>query len=52
MTLPEPAFSPGVVEDTTPREVFDGEGVHGPTELTHLPIRFLAVTAYPDNYSE
>lgn len=32
--------------------LLDGEGVHGPIELTRLPIRFLAVTAYPDNYSE
>ena len=27
--------------------LLDGEGVHGPTELIELPIRFLAVTAYP-----
>ena len=27
--------------------LLDGEGVHGPTELTELPIRFLAITAYP-----
>ncbi|WP_246833298.1 XRE family transcriptional regulator [Williamsia sp. 1138] len=32
--------------------LLDGEGVHGPIALTRLPIRFLAVTAYPDNYSE
>lgn len=32
MTLPEPAFSPAVVEDTTPREVFDDAGA-GPLEL-------------------
>lgn len=28
--------------------LLDGEGVHGPVELTELPIRFLAVTAYPE----
>ncbi|MGO1949260.1 MAG: helix-turn-helix domain-containing protein [Mycobacteriaceae bacterium] len=28
--------------------LLDGEAVHGPVELTELPIRFLAVTAYPD----
>ncbi|MDN6239948.1 helix-turn-helix domain-containing protein [Corynebacterium variabile] len=27
--------------------LLDGEGVHGPTGLTELPIRFLAITAYP-----
>lgn len=27
--------------------LLDGEAVHGPVELTELPIRFLAVTAYP-----
>ncbi|MGY1986525.1 helix-turn-helix domain-containing protein [Blastococcus sp. SYSU DS0669] len=26
--------------------VFDGEGPHGPVELTELPIRFLTVTGY------
>lgn len=26
--------------------LLDGEGVHGPTELNELPIRFLAITAY------
>ena len=26
----------------------DGEGVHGPTELVELPIRFLSVVAHPD----
>ncbi|WP_414731707.1 helix-turn-helix domain-containing protein [Williamsia sp.] len=31
--------------------LLDGEGIHGPKELTRLPIRFLAITAYPDNYS-
>ncbi|MFD3813107.1 helix-turn-helix domain-containing protein [Rhodococcus sp. NPDC058639] len=30
--------------------LLDGEGVHGPNELVTLPIRFLAVTAYPDNH--
>jgi len=28
--------------------LLDGEGLHGPHELVRLPIRFLAVTAYPD----
>jgi len=28
--------------------LLDGEGVHGPHDLVRLPIRFLAVTAYPD----
>jgi len=28
--------------------LLDGEGVHGPTELHQLPIRFLAITAYPE----
>ncbi|WP_043723840.1 helix-turn-helix domain-containing protein [Nocardia asiatica] len=32
--------------------LLDGEGAHGPSELVRLPIRFLAVTAYPDNYVE
>lgn len=27
--------------------LFDGEGVHGPNQLVRLPIRFLAITAYP-----
>ena len=27
----------------------DGEGLHGPQDLVRLPIRFLAVTAYPDS---
>jgi transcriptional regulator with XRE-family HTH domain len=27
---------------------FDGEGVHGPTRLIHLPIRFVSVIAFPD----
>lgn len=27
---------------------FDGEGAHGPVELTTLPIRFLSVIAFPD----
>lgn len=30
--------------------LLDGEGLHGPNELLKLPIRFLAVTAYPDNH--
>jgi DNA-binding XRE family transcriptional regulator/mannose-6-phosphate isomerase-like protein (cupin superfamily) len=30
--------------------LLDGEGTHGPSELTELPIRFLAITAYPDNH--
>ncbi|GAC67350.1 putative Xre family DNA-binding protein [Gordonia soli NBRC 108243] len=32
--------------------LLDGEGVHGPRALVRLPIRFLAVTAYPDNHTE
>jgi transcriptional regulator with XRE-family HTH domain len=28
--------------------LLDGEGLHGPRDLVRLPIRFLAVTAYPD----
>ncbi|MET0928455.1 MAG: XRE family transcriptional regulator [Aeromicrobium sp.] len=28
---------------------FDGEGAHGPVELTELPIRFLSVIAFPDS---
>lgn len=28
--------------------LLDGEGLHGPHDLVRLPIRFLAVTAYPD----
>ena len=31
--------------------LLDGQAVHGPTELTVLPIRFLAVTAYPQDRS-
>ena len=27
--------------------MFDGQGTHGPVDLIELPIRFLAVTAYP-----
>ena len=27
---------------------FDGEGEHGPADLTELPIRFLSVIAFPD----
>ncbi|GAB2671886.1 XRE family transcriptional regulator [Gordonia jinhuaensis] len=30
--------------------LIDGEGVHGPTDLVRVPIRFLSVTAYPDNH--
>jgi len=30
--------------------LLDGEGLHGPHDLIRLPIRFLAVTAYPDNH--
>jgi DNA-binding XRE family transcriptional regulator len=30
--------------------LLDGEGLHGPHDLVRLPIRFLAVTAYPDNH--
>ncbi|ROZ98981.1 XRE family transcriptional regulator [Gordonia sp. OPL2] len=30
--------------------LLDGEGIHGPHDLIRLPIRFLAVTAYPDNH--
>ncbi|MEV5646722.1 XRE family transcriptional regulator [Nocardia sp. NPDC052254] len=32
--------------------LLDGEGPHGPNELVRLPIRFLAVTAYPDRHGE
>jgi transcriptional regulator with XRE-family HTH domain len=32
--------------------LLDGEGVHGPTELTELPIRFLAITAYPSDTTD
>lgn len=32
--------------------LLDGEGLHGPNDLVQLPIRFLAVTAYPDNHQE
>lgn len=32
--------------------LLDGEGIHGPNDLVRLPIRFLAVTAYPDNHEE
>ena len=30
--------------------LLDGEGLHGPNDLVELPIRFLAITAYPDNH--
>lgn len=29
--------------------LLDGETMHGPHQLVRLPIRFLAITAYPDN---
>ncbi|MCX4094410.1 helix-turn-helix domain-containing protein [Nocardia sp. alder85J] len=32
--------------------LLDGEGPHGPNELVRLPIRFLAITAYPDRHEE
>ncbi|MFC0451742.1 helix-turn-helix domain-containing protein [Rhodococcus jostii] len=32
--------------------LLDGEGVHGPKQLVTLPIRFLAITAYPDNHTD
>jgi transcriptional regulator with XRE-family HTH domain len=32
--------------------LLDGEGIHGPNDLVRLPIRFLAVTAYPDNHED
>jgi len=35
-----------VSKDTPPA---DGEGLHGPRDLVRMPIRFLAVTAYPDS---
>ncbi len=28
--------------------LFDAEGIHGPVGLIELPVRFLVVTAYPD----
>lgn len=30
--------------------LLDGEGLHGPHDLVRLPIRFLAVTSYPDSH--
>jgi transcriptional regulator with XRE-family HTH domain len=30
--------------------LLDGEGLHGPHDLVRLPIRFLAITAYPDTH--
>jgi transcriptional regulator with XRE-family HTH domain len=30
--------------------LLDGEGLHGPRDLVRLPIRFLAVTAYPETH--
>lgn len=32
--------------------LLDGEGLHGPHDLVRLPIRFLAITAYPDQHQE
>lgn len=32
--------------------LLDGEAAHGPSELVRLPIRFLAITAYPDRHEE
>lgn len=32
--------------------LLDGETTHGPHQLVRLPIRFLAITAYPDNQAE
>ncbi|BBY21166.1 transcriptional regulator [Mycobacterium stomatepiae] len=32
--------------------LLDGEGMHGPNQLVRLPIRFLAVTAYPDDRAD
>jgi transcriptional regulator with XRE-family HTH domain len=32
--------------------LLDGEAPHGPHDLVRLPIRFLAITAYPDNHVE
>jgi hypothetical protein len=32
--------------------LLDGEGLHGPNDLVRLPIRFLAVTAYPDHHED
>ena len=32
--------------------LLDGEGAHGPNNLVRLPIRFLAITAYPDRHGE
>lgn len=32
--------------------LLDGEGLHGPHDLVRLPIRFLAITAYPDQHDE
>jgi quercetin dioxygenase-like cupin family protein/DNA-binding XRE family transcriptional regulator len=31
--------------------LFDGETTHGPDQLMRLPIRFLAITAYPDEHA-
>lgn len=32
--------------------LLDGEAMHGPHQLVRLPIRFLAITAYPDDHSD
>lgn len=32
--------------------LLDGEGLHGPHDLVRLPIRFLAITAYPDQHDD
>ncbi|RRQ26261.1 XRE family transcriptional regulator [Rhodococcus sp. Eu-32] len=32
--------------------LLDGEGLHGPHDLVRLPIKFLAITAYPDHHEE
>nr|WP_218681219.1 XRE family transcriptional regulator [Rhodococcus qingshengii] len=32
--------------------LLDGEGLHGPHDLVRLPIKFLAITAYPDHHQD
>lgn len=32
--------------------LLDGEGLHGPHDLVRLPIKFLAITAYPDHHDD
>jgi transcriptional regulator with XRE-family HTH domain len=32
--------------------LLDGEGLHGPHDLVRLPIKFLAITAYPDQHED